>query len=189
LDFLLRSRKQFGLWDFFFATCHVIATMYVVNSLYLTDWFRQPIASSNLTTLKLDYEVALLFGILAYVLLVILALTSVNAIGSTLTMTEWRFVQARLDSAFFSIQSRRCHVPAHLQSTWRKQLQRAVLVDTKLVLAVRLLLSYFPPLSRRLDQIRNGTFEIKAKSRWSLKLSKWGIFFKIKIWSRHLELY
>lgn len=174
LDFSLKSRKQFGLWAFYFATIHVIATIYIMNPLYLADWFRQPNKFSSLTILTLNGELALLIGILAFVLLIVLALTSINAIGSCLTWNEWRFVQTNLGlTALFLgllhtavMYTRIYNEKDKFNYSYAYLLTRAKLIACYfplVTLALRFVFAYFPPISNRLDKIRLGLSQKESK--------------------------
>jgi predicted dinucleotide-binding enzyme/DMSO/TMAO reductase YedYZ heme-binding membrane subunit len=167
LDFCLKTRKQFGLWGFYLGTFHAIATIYIMNPMYLGDWFRQPDHFSKLTILRLDGELAILLGILAYILLVVLALTSINAIGAHLSMNEWRFVQTNLGLAslflgfahdavmYYNIFKQR-DVKNYSVSYLLSRAKLYALYFPFIVLVLRFFFSYFPPISRRLEQIRKG---------------------------------
>ena len=176
LDFCLKSRKQFGLWGFYFATVHAIATIYIMNPLYLADWFRKPTHFSALSILTINGELALLLGILAFVLLAILALTSINAIGSTLSWNEWRFVQTNLGLTSLFIGFLHCAVMyIRIYNEMEKyhysliyMLTRAKLIALYfpfLVIMLRFVFAYFPPISNRLEKIRNGMLPANKKKQ------------------------
>lgn len=165
LDFLLKSRKHFGLWAFFYATLHIICSIYIMNPLYLADWYRTPDRLSNLSILTLRSEITLLLGILSYVLLVIVALTSVQAVGNTLNWAEWRFIQSKTGILSLALATLHDFVMYTRIYNDRDQFTLVYLVTRMklialyfpiLVLVMRLFFSYFTPLSQRLERIRNN---------------------------------
>lgn len=164
LDSLLKARKHYGLWAFFFATLHMICSIFIMNPFYLADWYRKPDQFSSLSILTVRSEVTLLLGILAYVLLVILALTSVKAIGNGLNWAEWRFVQTKLGILSLSLATVHDFVMYMRMYNDRANLTFVYLITRMklialyfpiLVLVMRLVFSYFTPISQRLDRIRN----------------------------------
>jgi predicted dinucleotide-binding enzyme/DMSO/TMAO reductase YedYZ heme-binding membrane subunit len=176
LDFCLKTRKQFGLWGFYMGTFHAIATIYIMNPMYLADWFRQPDHLTKLTILRLDGELAILLGILAYILLAVLALTSINAIGTHLTMNEWRFVQTKLgllslflgfahDAVMYYNIFKQKDAKNYSVSYLMTRAKLTALYFPFLVLVLRFVFSYFPPISQRLEQIRTGAAQNKSKTQ------------------------
>ena len=65
LDFILKSRKQFGLWSFLFACLHVLCTIFISNPAYLSDWY-QELTMNNSSKWTIHAEINFLSGILAY---------------------------------------------------------------------------------------------------------------------------
>jgi metalloreductase STEAP1 len=175
LDWWLKTRKQFGLLAFFLAGLHAIATIYIVNPFYLADWFRTPDQFSNLKILTLNGEIALILGILALAFMIILALTSINSIGNSLTFGEWRFVQSNL--GIFSLILGTLHTIVMYSRIYGEKdkfnynltylvtrVKMIAFIFPVFVLFSRLLLGYFPPLAQRIEKIRYGMINSKAKA-------------------------
>ena len=172
IDFWLRTRKQFGLWAFLIASCHVFMTIFVTNPSYVSEWYRQ-IDNANaanefgLTKMTVHGEINVLSGILAYVVMFLVALSSINSIANSLNWSEWRFVQSKLGMC--------CLLAAFLHDfsmylriflAHRERGYSAVYLITRvkliglyfplMVLVFRFVFAYFCPISRRIARIRAG---------------------------------
>ena len=96
LDFWLRSRKQFGLWAFLIASFHVIMTIFVTNPSYVSEWYRKVDNSTSanifgLTHMTLHGEVNVLTGIVAYLIMSLIALSSINSIANSFNWFVFNF--------------------------------------------------------------------------------------------------
>lgn len=170
LDYWLKTRKQFGLWAFMFACAHLIATMFVVNPNYLKEWYRS--ASYMLT---INSEISLIAGLVSFLLMLLVALTSINSIGASLNWCEWRFAQTHLGISCLAVgvlHTLSMYFRIYLESfevgyTLTYILTRAKLIAALfpiLVLFLRYLFGYWRPLSDRVQKIRNGEFN-NSKSK------------------------
>jgi predicted dinucleotide-binding enzyme/DMSO/TMAO reductase YedYZ heme-binding membrane subunit len=173
LDNWLRARKQFGLWAFYFATFHVIASLLVTNPSYMEGWFR-PIYnktganSFGLTKMSLHGELNVLTGIIAYLIMVLVALSSVNSIANSLNWSEWRFVQSNLGLGCLAMALTHdlvMYLRIYLEKDEKNYSVTYLVTRVKLigvylpllVLVLRFVFSCFPPLSNRIKNIRNGS--------------------------------
>jgi len=107
LDRWLKSRKQLGMVSFFLVVVHVIMSVLIMSPTYLRSWY-QPIPVSipgNLThDLKLPMvtwmvwkgEAACLVGIIAFLCLCIIAISTIPSVTDSLNWREWRFIQSNL---------------------------------------------------------------------------------------------
>jgi predicted dinucleotide-binding enzyme/DMSO/TMAO reductase YedYZ heme-binding membrane subunit len=123
LDFWLKSRKYLGLWAFFYATLHVLITMCILTPAHFSPWFKPTIQSKLMvnssngsidaaikdafiqTRFTFHAELNIFTGIIAYSIMVILAICSINSIASSLNWSEWTFVQSKcgIMCLFFSL--------------------------------------------------------------------------------------
>jgi metalloreductase STEAP3 len=173
LDAYLRTRKQFGLWAFLFACIHVIASLLTVNPSYQSEWFKTTSVNLNgynhviFGKMRFVIEVAMLFGILGFILMSLVALTSINSIATSLNWSEWRFVQTKIGlSALFAALMHdffmywRIYIDKDEKNfstlyMWTRVKLIAIYFPL-LVLILRFIFAYFPPISKRLENIRNG---------------------------------
>lgn len=129
LDTWLKSRKQLGLWAFFFATLHALLTLCILTPAHFSPWFKampQPkftlnssyfknenSSSFDVTTnaefkqtgLTFYAELNIITGVISYSIMLFLAICSINSIASSLNWSEWTFVQSKcgLLCLFFSL--------------------------------------------------------------------------------------
>ena len=171
LDFWLKTRKQLGLWAFLFACAHLIATMFIMNPNYLKEWYRTP--SDYLT---INSEISLILGLVAFLLMLLVALSSINSIGASLNWSEWRFVQTDLGIAclaFGTLHTLVMYLRIYLEKyefgySVIYLLTRAKLIAAFfpiLVLFLRFLFGYWKPLSSRVQMIRNGELEYSSDKK------------------------
>ncbi len=173
LDFWLRSRKQFGLWAFLIATFHVLMTIFITNPSYVSEWYRKVDNSTSanvfgLTHMTIHGEMNVLTGIVAYIIMALVALSSINSIANSFNWSEWRFVQTKLGvlclivsflhdfSMYLRIFLSRNE---NSHSTTVYLLTRIKLIGLYfplLVLMLKLTFSCFSPISKRVDKIRSG---------------------------------
>ena len=166
LDTFLKQRKQYGLWAFLFASVHSILSIVVLDPGYLKSWY-----TSN-STLTFNGDINVITGVISYILFVLVALSSINSIANSLNWKEWHFVQTKIGLSCLLIGT--LHTVSMYVNIYRqKDTDRSVftteflLTRVKLygiyfpvvVLLLRFVFGYFPPLSRRIDAIRNGTVQ------------------------------
>ncbi|KAL8594791.1 hypothetical protein ACOMHN_047509 [Nucella lapillus] len=113
LDSWLKMRKQLGLLAFALISLHAVISALIVSPRYMSAWFLQESIStdipSNLTGERVVVvvvvgsswmtwigELSLLVGVLAYVLMVLLAVTSLPSVTKLLHWAEWRCLHSRL---------------------------------------------------------------------------------------------
>lgn len=166
LDKWLKSRKQIGLLTFLFATFHAIASLCVTNPQYLKDWHYQ--LSTGVGKLTLNGELNILTGITAYLLMVIVALTSINSIGNSLNWSEWTFIQSKMGISclvmgllhdalmYFRIYNEKDQ--NNYSFVYLITRVKLIAIYFPLVVLVsRFVLSYCAPISNKLEKIRNGS--------------------------------
>ena len=165
LDFWLKSRKHFGLWSFLFASAHVLESVCIINPAYLSSWFRMSNATT-FTQLTIHGDINILLGNLAYIIMILVALSSVNSIAESLNWREWSFVQTKLGifslliACFHTISM---YLVIFIESYYKNYSLVYLLTRLKLyagifpifVLLMRFIFAYFPPISRRIDRIRS----------------------------------
>ncbi|CAF0821187.1 unnamed protein product [Brachionus calyciflorus] len=166
LDTWLKGRKQLGLLAFYMGSFHAMASIYVTNPQYLKDWHIK--LANGVGRLTLNGELNILTGILAYLLMVVVALTCINSIANSLNWSEWRFVQSKMGMA--------CLVMGFIHDTLMyfriynekdefnysfvyliTRVKLIALYFPFIVLLSRFVLGYVGPISQRLEKIRNGT--------------------------------
>lgn len=107
LDRWLKSRKQLGLVAFTLVVIHVIMSVLIMSPTYLSSWYQSTAVTipGNLSqdlTLPLETwmiwkgEAACLIGILAFICLCVIAISTIPSVTNTLNFREWRFVQSKL---------------------------------------------------------------------------------------------
>ena len=180
LDFILKSRKQFGLWAFLFASSHVLCTMFTTNPAYVSDWYRKLAINqtiSEMPKLTIHGEVNLITGIISYIPMSLVALSSINSIANSLNWSEWRFVQTKL--GVFSLCMGLTHTVSMYLNIFLKRhandystplylLTRVKLMSgyfPAIVLFSRFLFAYFPPISKRIENIRKGIIFFERKNK------------------------
>jgi predicted dinucleotide-binding enzyme/DMSO/TMAO reductase YedYZ heme-binding membrane subunit len=190
LDFILKSRKQFGLWAFLFASAHVLCTLFTTNPSYIPDWY-QKIELKNLfqmPKLTIHAEVNLLTGIVSYIPLTLVALSSINSIANSLNWKEWQFVQTKL--GIFCLSAGLTHaISMYLKIFFQRHtnnfntlylLTRVKLISCyfpAIVLLTRFMIAYCPPIANRVKTIRNGNqLKKKENSRMRTRLNLIEIF-------------
>ena len=175
LDFWLKTRKQFGLWAFMFASFHVLMTIFVTNPSYMSEWYRIDKNSTSPQKMTVHGELNVLTGIAAYIIMSLVALSSINSIANSFNWKEWRFVQSKIGivclfAAFlhdFSMYLRIFLAREEKSYNSVYLLTRVKLLGLYfplLVLILRFVVSYFPPISNRIEKIRNG-YVLKTKEQ------------------------
>ncbi|XP_021375394.1 metalloreductase STEAP2-like isoform X2 [Mizuhopecten yessoensis] len=107
LDRWLRARKQLGLVAFTLVVIHVIMSVLIMSPTYLSSWYQSTSITipGNLThniTVPIKTwmvwkgEAACLAGILAFISLCVIAISTIPSVTNTLNWREWRFVQSKL---------------------------------------------------------------------------------------------
>ena len=166
LDTLLKNRKQYGLYAFVFACIHVILSLIIATPAYLGSWFKD-------NTLTLHGELNFLSGVFCFTLFTLVALSSINSIGHSLNWSEWNFVQTKMGIACLFVGF--LHAALMYLNIFMERfeknfdnvylLTRVKLIATYfpfLVLVLRAMLAYFPPLKRRVENIRSGKYDSQA---------------------------
>lgn len=175
LDMWLKSRKQLGLISLFLATIHAIASVLMMSPTYYSSWFHA--ASVTLpvnTTLTSDVavpvsaswmawkgEAASIVGIVAFILMAIIGLTSIPSVGESLNWSEWTCIHSKLSYAVLVLVV--CHVLIMGAPNWVKDgpiktLKSITLLSLLLPLVVLFLKVVFmlPPLKGHIRRIRRG---------------------------------
>lgn len=163
LDCWLKTRKQFGLWAFLFASFHAIISSILTDPFYMKTWYTK--TENGIGKMTLNGELNILFGVTAYVLMVLVALSSINSIANSLNWSEWRFVQSKLGLSCLAMAL--THDVAMYFRIFNEPNNDVVYLLTRVkliaiyfplvVLILRFLFSFFRPISQRLEKIRNGT--------------------------------
>jgi len=169
LDYWLRTRKQYGLWAFLISSFHALATIFIVNPSYLPDWYiANKLNKFNLSQMTLNGELNILTGILTFILMLLVALSSINSIANSLNWSEWRFVQTDLGLGCLFVgflHASFMYMRIYLEKDEKQHdlvylLTRVKLIATYLPLVTllfRFIFGYFKPISQRLEAIRNGS--------------------------------
>ena len=119
LDVWLRTRKQLGLIAFMLAFIHAIMSILIMSPTYLRSWYHETaiVIPKNMTSdIKFSLrtwmtwkgEAACLTGIVAFLGLCILAVTSIKSVGDQLNWREWRCIQSKIGHMVLLISV--CHV-------------------------------------------------------------------------------
>ena len=175
MDTWLKCRKQLGLVSFFLVTLHAILSVLMMSPTYYSSWYHKATVTipAN-TTLTSDLvltptkqwmtwkgEAASGLGILAFLLMAIVALTSIRSIGDSLNWSEWRCVQSHLGYVVLAVSA--AHVTAMGAPGWKKRgfpdvFKSITFLSVLLPLAVLAMKLAFslPPLSGYLAKIRRG---------------------------------
>lgn len=168
LDQWLKMRKQLGLLTFLVATLHMMLSVFIATPAYLDTWYRPMTDPSKpVTMMTWNGELSILTGVVAYVLMALVALTSVNSIAASLNWSEWRFVQTNIglaclgvsllhDAIMYSriIIERDLH---HYDQLYIVTRVKMIALFVPFVVAVlRFLFGYFGPISGRIQKIRDG---------------------------------
>ena len=171
LNAWLISRRQLGLWSFLFASIHFLSGLSVVNPSYVNSWYQKSSVANTTTTtfpkMTINGELNVLTGMTAYILFILLSLSSINSIASSLNLSEWRLVQSRMGLGLLAmslVHDLVMHIRLLNERREKEYSLTFLLTRTKFysiflplfVLVARALLAYFPPLSVRLQKIRNG---------------------------------
>ncbi|XP_046564666.1 metalloreductase STEAP4-like [Haliotis rubra] len=107
LDAWLKSRKQLGVLCFILILPHVLMSVVLITPANFSSWFHSTaitIPANHTNDLHLPMktvmiwkgEAACLAGIVAFVLLCLLATTTLPSVSDSLNWREWRFVQSSL---------------------------------------------------------------------------------------------
>jgi predicted dinucleotide-binding enzyme/DMSO/TMAO reductase YedYZ heme-binding membrane subunit len=193
LDLWLKSRKYLGLWAFFYATLHLVITLCILTPAYFSPWYKpivqpkfsinnetglynvSPINGFNASGFTLHGELNIITGIIAYFIMCILAVCSINSIGLSLNWSEWTFVQSKcgiLCLTFSLVHDVVMYSRFIIEKDVFKYTTKHILTRVKfytillpmIVLILRFIFDYFTPLSKRIYDIRNGLYNGKNKS-------------------------
>ncbi|GFN75770.1 metalloreductase steap2 [Plakobranchus ocellatus] len=178
LDTWLKSRKQFGLVSFFLVTVHAIASAMMLSPTYYSSWFHKVTvtlpANLNLTSATSDLvltpskawmiwkgEAACALGVLAFVLMAVVALTSIRSVGETLNWSEWRCVHSQVSYGVLALSAAHVCVmgsPGWVKKGFPETFKSITFLSVLLPLFVLLLKLVFslPPLRGYLLKIRRG---------------------------------
>jgi metalloreductase STEAP3 len=111
-------------------------------------------------------------GFTAYIILSLVALSSINSIASSLNWSEWRFVQTKLGMTALVIgllHAISMYLNIFLDKDKYNYSTSYLLTRVKLisiyfpaiVIILRIIFSYFPPIENRLNKIRDGSLVVK----------------------------
>ena len=178
LDTWLKSRKQLGLLSYLLVLAHVTSSVLMVSHTYYQSWFHhatvtlpqhvnvtsQPggvvVAVSRDAWMTWKGEAACLTGMAAFLLMSVVALTSVPSVSESLNWSEWACLQSRLGTVVLATSL--AHVvimggPYWIRrdfTVW-KSITFLSSVLPFIVLTMKLVFR-FPPLSNHLRNIRRG---------------------------------
>jgi DMSO/TMAO reductase YedYZ heme-binding membrane subunit len=118
--------------------------------------------------MTLNGELNIIFGILSFLIMILVALSSINSIANSFNWSEWQFVQSKLGISCLTvglIHGIFMYARIYLEKdefsyTTTYLLTRVKLIALylpTLVLVLRFLFAYFTPLSNRIQMIRDGT--------------------------------
>lgn len=178
LDTWLRTRKQLGLIAFTLAFVHVIMSVLIMSPTYLKSWYHETeiVIPKNITTdlhfplrtwMTWKGEAACLTGIIAFLGLCILAVTSIKSVGDQLNWREWRCIQSKLGHVVLLLSL--CHVIVMGSPYWIKagplKTVRSITFLSSVLPIITLFLKLcfsLPVLSGYVKRIRHG-WERKSK--------------------------
>ncbi len=158
---------------FLLATIHAIASLITLGPNYLETWYKTTDANKfNLTKLSLNGEINMITGFTTYIVLSLVALSSINSIAASLNWSEWRFVQTKLGmTALFLglLHAISMYLNIYLDKEKYNYSTKYLLTRVKLisiyfpaiVVILRLIFSYLPPISSRINKIRDGSLVVK----------------------------
>lgn len=196
----LLARKQLGLIAFILVCVHVIMSLLILSPTYLSSWFQSTtiiIPGNRTGDIKIPIktwmvwkgEAACLLGILAFVCMCIIAVSTFPSVTRTLNWREWRFVQSQLGhvTLFLSI----CHVVVMGAPGWAKggpvktiqSITFLSLIIPFITLLCKIIFT-FPCVDRRVQKIRRGweASYSKCRSKCSQKHATFG-----KVYSNPLD--
>ncbi|XP_061181662.1 metalloreductase STEAP4-like [Saccostrea echinata] len=196
----LLTRKQLGLIAFVLVCIHVIMSVLIMSPTYLSSWFQSTtivIPGNRTDDIKIPIktwmvwkgEAACLVGILAFVCMCIIAISTLPSVTRTLNWREWRFVQSKLGHVvlFLSI----CHVvimgaPGWAKGGLIKTLQSITflsLIIPFFTLFFKVIFS-FPCIDKYVQKIRRGweASYSKCRAKCSQKHATFG-----KVYSKPLD--
>jgi predicted dinucleotide-binding enzyme/DMSO/TMAO reductase YedYZ heme-binding membrane subunit len=199
LDLWLKSRKHLGLWAFLYGTVHVIISLCILDAGHYSPWYK-PIKpfeaafpanlsstmvithSFKLPTMTLHGEMNVLTGICSYLIMCVLAVTSINSISWSLNKSEWTFIHSK--GGYLCLTVSLIHVLTMFsrfvtERELHKYSVKHILTRMKLYICIvpimilffKLLLTYFRPLSRRVEDIRNGSICYFVEKKFKTKIS------------------
>ncbi|RNA24838.1 metalloreductase STEAP1 [Brachionus plicatilis] len=160
LERFFKRKKQFALWGFVFATVHAMLSMVILNANYFGSWFEKSDEKSGKMTL--NGELSTISGVLAYLLLVLVASSSINSIEDSLNKSEWNFVDIKIGLSCLLIGVLHNFSMVYGQLDLIKELTLNILM-TKFVtilfpftvIMLRISLNY-GPLKRKIEKVKNG---------------------------------
>ena len=164
-----------GLITFFLVTLHAVMSIIMLSPDYYHSWYHTgTVTIPANTTFSSDVmltptrqrmtwrgESACLLGIMAFVLMGVVALTSIRSIGDSLNWSEWRYVQSHLGYIVLAFATGHVIIVCY-RGWWRRGFPTVLLKLTfwsiLLPIAVLVLKLAFslPPLSGYLHKIRRG---------------------------------
>jgi DMSO/TMAO reductase YedYZ heme-binding membrane subunit len=142
--------------------------------MYLETWYRDTDHNNfGLTKLTLNGEINMITGMVAYVLLALVALSSLNSVAASLNWSEWRFVQTKLGMiclAFGLTHAISMYLNIFLDRNKYNYSTVYLLTRVKLiaiyfpllVVVLRLIFGYFRPLASKIENIRDGSIMVKV---------------------------
>jgi predicted dinucleotide-binding enzyme/DMSO/TMAO reductase YedYZ heme-binding membrane subunit len=116
LDKWLRTRKQLGVIGFLLLCVHVIMSLLIMSPTYFRTWYQttvleiphnltEPLILPMKTWMIWKGEAACFSGIVAFMIICIMAISTIPSVSDNLNWREWRFVQSKLGhvALFFAI--------------------------------------------------------------------------------------
>ncbi|KAK3604100.1 hypothetical protein CHS0354_010406 [Potamilus streckersoni] len=171
LDKWLRSRKQLGIVSFTLIFVHTLMSILIMSPTYLSSWyqstqitipdnFTQPLDLPMKTWMIWKGEAACLMGILSFLVLCFIAISTLPTVADALNWREWRFVQSKLGHLALFLGA--LHVIIMGAPGWVKtpnQVFKSITFLSSLIPWLTLLLKFmlsFPCLDRYVNKIRRG---------------------------------
>ena len=180
LDLWLKSRKQLGLWAYLFAIAHMMISITILSSGYFASWHKKLnqikiefenksilIPNSQVPVMTIHGDLSVISGVIAFILLTLLAISSINSIALSFNWSEWNFVQTKLGYASLAVGLSHdwiMYSKVFLENGFKKETAMFAYTRAKFysiwlplfVLVLKLVLTYVKPINRRLKNIRNG---------------------------------
>ena len=171
LDKWLKTRKQMGIIAFTLVVIHVIMSVLIMSPTYLSSWYQSTTITipGNLThDIQLPIktwmvwkgEAACLVGILSFICLCFIAVSTLPSVADSLNWKEWTFIQSKIGHiALFLALSHACIMGApgwvKNPSGIPKSITFLSSILPFLTILLRIILS-LPCIKRYINKIRRG---------------------------------
>jgi metalloreductase STEAP2 len=167
----LKMRQKLGLFALFFATLHLVMSEAIMSPAYLKYWFIQTKYRLYVNDTYVDLpittrmnwmgETVILMGVLAWTIMIIMAITTIPSISRSLSWREWRYVHSHL--GFVSVLLTACHLTVKGAPLWMDKDAKDIIPTITFLscvlpwatIVMRLIL-YMPCVYRRVRNIRKG---------------------------------